>query len=132
MFFIANKKKVLIIDDNPSPQRLLHIRLKIHHNVKVIKAMDGKNGLIQANVHNPDLIILEWTLPDIQGIEVLERLRCERKTKNTSILILTGRNKPGNIEDAFNLGADAYLTKMVSLLISGKKIDEMLNSPSLH
>ncbi len=89
--------------------------------------MDGKNGLIQGNVHNPDLIILDWML-----IEALNHLRCERKTKNTPILILTERNKLGNIEDAFNLGANAYLTKAASLLVSGKKIGEMLNSPSSH
>jgi len=127
MFFIAKKKKVLIIDDDPSLQRLLHAHLGIRQNVKVIKAMDGKNGLIQGNVHNPDLIILDWML-----IEALKRLRCERKTKNPPILMLTERNKFGNIEDAFNLGANAYLTKTASLLASGKKIGEMLNSPSSH
>ncbi len=127
MFFIANKKKVLIIDNDPSLQRRLHAHLEIHQNIKVIKAMDGKNGLIQANVHNPDLIILDWML-----IETLNYLRCERKTKNTPILILTERNKLGNIEDAFNLGANAYLTKTASLLVLGKKIGEMLNSPSSH
>jgi len=132
MFFIANKKKVLIIDDDPSLQRLLHARLERHENVKIIKAMDGKSGLIQASLHNPDLIILDWMLPDIQGIEVLERLKCERKTKNTPVLMLTGCNKMGDIEDAFYLGADAYLTKTTSLQILGKKVDEMLSSSRSH
>ncbi len=132
MFFVANKKKILIIDDDPSLQRLLHVCLEMHNNVKVIKAIDGKNGLIQANIHHPDLIILDWMLPDIQGIEILECLRREKKTKNIPILMHTGRNKIGNIEDAFCLGADAYLTKATSLQALGKKVDEMLGLPGPH
>jgi len=128
MFFSDSKKTVLVIDDDPSLQRLLHVRLEMHEDVKVVKAMNGKNGLIQADAHNPDLIILDWILPDIQGIEVLERLKCKRKTKDIPILMLTGRNKVGNIEDAFDLGANAYLTKPVSLQALGEKVNEMLVS----
>jgi len=128
MFFSDSKKTVLVIDDDPSLQRLLHVRLEMHEDVKVVKAMNGKNGLIQADVHNPDLIILDWILPDIQGIEVLEHLKCKRKTKDIPILMLTGRNKVGNIEDAFDLGANAYLTKPVSLQTLGEKVNEMLVS----
>jgi len=128
MFFSDSKKTVLVIDDDPSLQRLLHVRLEMHEDVKVVKAMNGKNGLIQADAHNPDLIILDWILPDIQGIEVLERLKCKRKTKDIPILMLTGRNKVGNIEDAFDLGANAYLTKPVSLQTLGEKVNEMLVS----
>jgi len=82
MFFIANKQKMLIIGDDPSLQRLLHARREGHENVKIIKAINGKNGFIQASLHNPDLIIQDWMLSDIQGSEVFDRLKCERKTKN--------------------------------------------------
>jgi len=132
VFFSSRKKKVLIIDDDPSLQRLLHVRLKMHEDVTVIVAMDGENGLAQANAHNPDLIILDWMLPGIQGPEVLEHLKRESKLKNTPVLMLTGRNKVGNIENAFNLGADAYLTKPVSLQILGEKVSNMLNPTSLN
>lgn len=132
MFFGTSKKKVLVIDDDPSLQRLLHARLEMHEDVKVIEAMDGKSGLAQADDHNPDLIILDWMLPDIQGIEVLERLRRESSTKRTPVLMLTGKDKVGDIEDAFDLGADAYLTKPVSLQTLGDKVSAMLKPSSLN
>jgi len=132
MFFSTNKKKVLIIDDDPSLQRLLRTRLEMREKVNVIDAIDGEKGLAQAKGHNLDLIILDWILPDIQGIEILARLKQERKTQSTPVLMLTGRNQVGNIEEAFDLGADAYLTKPVSMQKLGDKVSEMLDPSSLN
>jgi len=131
MLFGTSKKRVLVIDDDPSLMRLLHIRLEMHENVEVIEATDGKSGLVQADTHKPDLIILDWMLPDIQGIEVLAQLKLGHNTKNTPILMLSGKNMVGNIEDAFDLGAEAYMTKPVSLQKLGEKVRSLLDPPNI-
>ena len=131
MLFASNKKKVLVIDDDPSLRRQLIFRLQTHENMDVIEAGSGESGLMNAEDHDPDLIILDWMLPDIQGPVVLDLLRHKHKTKFTPVLMLTGRNKFGDIEDAFGLGADAYLTKPFSLQKLGEKVRELLtpNNP---
>ena len=128
MFFDSTKKKVLVIDDDTSLQRQLRYRLEKHEGVDVLLATDGEHGLTQANKHNPHLIILDWMLPGIQGTDVLHELKLGKKTKATPVLMLTGRNKVGDIEDALDLGADAYLTKPFSLQKLGDKVSEMLNT----
>ena len=127
MLFGNNKQKVLVIDDDSSLRRQLSFRLKNHENLDVIEAEDGQTGLDQAIKLSPDLIILDWMLPDIEGPDVLDLLKLQNKTKSIPVLMLTGKNKIGNIEDAFNLGADAYLTKPFSLKSIDEKVIELLN-----
>jgi len=128
MLFGSNKQRVLIIDDDASLRRQLSFRLKKHENLDVIEADNGQIGLNQADEHNPDLIILDWMLPDIQGPEILDRLKLLGNTKNIPVLMLTSKNKIGNIEDAFELGANAYLTKPFSLQKLGEKVTSILSS----
>ena len=131
MFFTRKEKKILVIDDDLTLLKQIRARLENHEGVKVIEAIDGEQGLIEANNHTPDLIILDWILPGIQGTEVLVKLRTLQKTKHTQVLMLTGRNKIGDIEDVFELGANAYLTKPFSLKKLGEKVVEMLNSSNI-
>ena len=130
MFFKSKKQKILVIDDDVSLLKQLRFRLEKHEMVEVIEAETGKNGLRKASQSSPDLIILDWMLPDIQGIEVLGRLKKDKFTLDIPVLMLTGRNKVGNIEDAFNLGAKAYLTKPFTLEALGEKVTELLSQKS--
>ncbi len=126
MFF--NTPRVLIIDDDASLRRQIKFRLEKHEGLTVVEAKNGESGLVSADVENPDLIILDWVMPDIQGPEVLDQLKLKSNTQNIPIIMLTGKNKIGNIEDAFNLGADAYLTKPFSLQKLGEKVHQLLTS----
>jgi len=128
MLFGSNKPTVLIIDDDSSLRRQLSFRLKNRENIDVIEAENGKSGLEQATLMLPDLIILDWMLPDIQGPQVLDELKLINSTKSIPILMLTGKNKIGNIEDAFKLGAEAYLTKPFSLQKLGDKVSDLLKA----
>jgi len=128
MLFGSNKPTVLIIDDDSSLRRQLSFRLKKRENIDVIEAENGKNGLEQATLMLPDLIILDWMLPDIQGPQVLDELKLINSTKSIPILMLTAKNKIGNIEDAFKLGAEAYLTKPFSLQKLGDKVSDLLKA----
>ena len=126
MLFMSSSKKVLIIDDDRSLLRQLRVRLEKREKVEVITCDCGKQGLEQALEHDFDLIILDWMLPDIQGIDVLEALKANSVTRDIPVLMLTGRNKIGEVEDAFEQGAEGYLTKPCELQKLGDKVSDML------
>ncbi len=127
MFFNNSKSLVLVIDDDASLRRQVRFRLQKHENAEVVEAENGEQGLQQASEHSPDLIILDWMMPDIQGDEVLTRLRQDEKTRDTPVIMLTGKNKIGDIENAFDLGADLYLTKPFTLQQLSEKLHELLD-----
>lgn len=128
MFFQSKKKRVLVIDDDDSILRQVIFRLERHEKVTVLKAKSGQRGMTSAIEKNPDLIILDWMLPDIRGPAILKKLKRITHTQHIPVLMLTGKNKVGDIEDAFSLGADGYLTKPFSLQRLGEKVKQMLET----
>jgi two-component system KDP operon response regulator KdpE len=101
------KETILIIDDEIQIRRLLEITLSAR-GYKTIQAVNGKEGLIAAATHHPSLIILDLALPDIDGQELLFKLR-EWYTK--PVIILSVRNSEDEIIKALDNGANDYLTK---------------------
>lgn len=102
-----NKQVILVIDDEPQIQKLLQINLE-GHDFKVLQAATGKEGLVMAANHPPDLIILDLGLPDIPGQGVLQQLR---DWFHKPILILSVQNQEDEIVNALDHGASDYLTK---------------------
>jgi two-component system KDP operon response regulator KdpE len=102
-----NKSEILVIDDEPQIRKLLEIALE-SNDYKVLQASTGKEGLVQAATHPPELIILDLGLPDKSGHEILKELRT---WYNKSILILSVQNSEADIVAALDAGATDYLTK---------------------
>lgn len=102
-----NDNTILIIDDEIQIRRLLEISLT-SNGYRTIFASDGKEGLIAAATHHPSLIILDLGLPDIDGLELLERLR-EWFTR--PVIVLSVRSTEDDIINALDKGANDYLTK---------------------
>jgi len=98
---------ILIIDDEVQIRRLLEITLSAN-GFKISEAATGKEGLIFASQHQPELIILDLGLPDLEGFDVLKRLR---EWYDKSIIILSVRNSEEDIIRALDNGANDYLTK---------------------
>jgi two-component system KDP operon response regulator KdpE len=98
---------LLIIDDEVQIRRLLEITLSAH-GFKIVKAGDGKEGLIAAATHQPSCILLDLGLPDEDGLEVLKRLRT---FYSNPVIILTVRSSEEDVILALDLGANDYLTK---------------------
>ena len=98
---------ILIIDDEVQIRRLLEISLTAS-GYRTIFASDGKEGLTSAATHHPSLIILDLGLPDIDGLELLIKLR---EWYSKPIIILTVRNAENDIISALDKGANDYLTK---------------------
>lgn len=101
------KPEILIIDDEPQIRKLLEIALE-SNDYKVWQASTGKEGIIMAANHPPDLIILDLGLPDKNGQEILKELRT---WFNKAIIILSVQNNETDIVTALDNGATDYLTK---------------------
>lgn len=101
------KYEILIIDDEPQIRKLLEITLE-SNEYKVWQATTGKEGIIMAANHPPELILLDLGLPDKSGHEILKELRT---WYNKSIIILSVQNSESDIVTALDNGATDYLTK---------------------
>lgn len=101
------KETILIIEDEPQIRRLLAITLE-SNDYKVLQASTGKEGILLAANHSPDLILLDIGLPDVSGHEVLKELRL---WFNKSIIMLSVQNSENDIVSALDNGATDYLSK---------------------
>ena len=104
---------VLIIDDEESIIDLIKLGLK-YEGFEVVAASDGEEGIASAQRTNPIFIILDWMLPDMDGLEVCRRLRSNPTTRDIPILLLTAKDEVGSRVEGLNTGADDYLTKPFS------------------
>ena len=103
--------RILYIDDNVSNVKLVQRILDRHQKVELIPAMQGSIGLELAHQHHPALILLDLHLPDIQGEEVLKRLKADPETTDIPVIVLTGDATPGLAERLARLGTSDLLLK---------------------
>ncbi len=108
---MSSGEKILIIDDEPQIQKLLRVTLK-SQGFEVIAALSGEDGLLQATMIRPDLIVLDLGLPDITGMEVLCQIR---EWTQTPIIVLTAKDQEEAKIVALDSGADDYVTKPFSM-----------------
>ncbi|HEY0053684.1 MAG TPA: phosphate regulon transcriptional regulator PhoB [Caulobacteraceae bacterium] len=104
---------ILVVEDEDALATLLQYNLE-KEGYTVALAGDGEDGLIQASERAPDLIVLDWMLPKVSGIEVCRRLRGRPETRNTPIIMLTARSEESDRVRGLDTGADDYLTKPFS------------------
>ncbi len=102
--------RVLIVDDDPGILKLVQRALR-PKGYEVFTATTGTEGLNQVQAEVPDIIVLDKMMPDIDGFEIARRLRREPAFAHIPIVILTGASELGDKLDAFNAGADDFLTK---------------------
>ena len=101
---------VLVIDDEESIIDLIKLGLK-YEGFEVVAASTGDEGIAAAQRTNPVFIILDWMLPDMDGLEVCRLLRSNPTTREIPILLLTAKGEVVNRVEGLNTGADDYLTK---------------------
>ncbi|MFC3851611.1 response regulator transcription factor [Salinispirillum marinum] len=102
---------ILIIDDEPQIQRFLAISLR-SQGYQVVSALNGQEGLVQAAVAQPDLILLDLGLPDVDGQHILKTLRLERQTP---VIVLSVRASEHDKVEALDHGANDYVEKPFSV-----------------
>lgn len=106
-----NKAYILVVEDDLPVSNLITTTLKAHE-YRFITAQNGNNAILQASSHNPDIILLDLGLPDMDGVKVIERIR---SWSNVPIIVISARSEDRDKIDALDAGADDYLTKPFSV-----------------
>ncbi|MEE0945381.1 MAG: response regulator transcription factor [Acutalibacteraceae bacterium] len=106
-----NKLQILIVEDDSSVRNLMTTTLKAH-DYKYIVAETGEDAVRQASTYNPDIILLDLGLPDIDGVDVIKKIRT---WSNVPIIVISARSEDADKIEALDNGADDYLTKPFSV-----------------
>lgn len=119
--------KLLIVDDEVATVEMLSTYLRIS-GYEPVGAHGGGDGLVLAKVEQPDLMILDLMMPDMDGFEVCKRVRTNGDLSALPIIIVSARTDQSAIDKAMNAGANAYLTKPINLLQLSSEIKRLLDN----
>ena len=106
-----NKLLILVVEDDTSVRNLITTTLKAH-DYRYLTAPNGQSAILEASSHNPDIVLLDLGLPDMDGVAVIEKIR---SWTNTPIIVISARSEDTDKIDALDAGADDYLTKPFSV-----------------
>lgn len=106
-----NNLLILVVEDDASVRNLIGTTLKTH-GYDYITATNGENAVMQASSHNPDVVLLDLGLPDIDGVDVIGKIRT---WSEMPIIVISARTEDKDKIDALDAGADDYLTKPFSV-----------------
>jgi two-component system phosphate regulon response regulator PhoB len=119
------KAKVLIVEDDRSLADVLEYNLR-QDGYDTIVAMDGMDGLNQAKLRGPDLVVLDLMLPGVDGLEVCRRLRADPVTRPILVLMLTAKSEETDQVAGFSVGADDYVPKPFSVKVLLERVRALL------
>jgi signal transduction histidine kinase/ActR/RegA family two-component response regulator len=111
----AGRHTILYIEDNVANLRLMESVLELRPSVGLITAMRGKLGVDIARDQHPDLVLVDLHLPDMDGREVVRRLRSEPSTAGLPVVVVSADATPGRAEEILDLGVDHYVTKPIDI-----------------
>lgn len=106
-----NKALILVVEDDNSVKNLITTTLKAH-NYRYLTAPNGADAILEASSHDPDIVLLDLGLPDIDGVDVIKKIRT---WSNMPIIVISARSEDTDKIDALDAGADDYLTKPFSV-----------------
>jgi CheY-like chemotaxis protein len=117
--------KILLVEDNEMNRDMLSRRL-LRKGFEIVIAVDGEQAVIMAQSERPDLILMDMSLPVIDGWEATRRVRADKATSHIPIIALTAHAMSGDREKALNAGCDDYDTKPIELPRLLEKVDALL------
>ena len=106
-----NRPLILVVEDDTPVRNLITTTLRAH-DYRFLTAANGESAILEASSHNPDIILLDLGLPDMDGVEVIHTVR---SWSNMPILVISARSEDTDKIDALDAGADDYLTKPFSV-----------------
>jgi two-component system cell cycle response regulator DivK len=118
--------KILLVEDNEMNRDMLSRRLQ-RKGYQVILAVDGESSVKMAQTHAPDLVLMDMSLPALDGWEATRRLKSDADTQHIPVIALTSHAMSGDREKALEAGCDDYDTKPVELTRLLRKIEELLS-----
>jgi len=102
--------KILIVDDDPGVRHLCRMVLG-NEGYEVLEAQDGPTGVSRARAEKPDLVLLDWMMPEVDGLDTLRMLKMGSSTKQIPVVMITALDGLTEITVATFSGADGYVTK---------------------
>lgn len=106
-----NKTMILVVEDDRSIQNLMTTTLKAH-DYRYLTAVNGETAILEASSHNPDIILLDLGLPDMDGIDIIRKIRT---WSDVPVIVISARSEDTDKIEALDAGADDYLTKPFSV-----------------
>lgn len=110
----ASKSTILLVEDEPAQRAVLAYNLK-SEGFDVIEAEDGEEALVMAQDSLPDLVLLDWMLPHVSGLEVCRRLKSGKATRALPVIMLSARSEELDKVRGLETGADDYMVKPYSV-----------------
>jgi CheY-like chemotaxis protein len=121
--------KVLLVEDNEMNRDMLSRRLQ-RRGFEVVMALDGAEGVAKAQSENPDLILMDMSLPVLSGWDATRSLKSDPSTRAIPVIALTAHAMESDRQKAKEAGCDDYDTKPINLPVLLKKIDDLLQPRS--
>ena len=123
----TNGKTVLLVEDNED-NRIVYSTILRHFGYSVTEALNGEEGIAKARAEKPDLILMDISIPIIDGWEATRRLKAEPNTRRIPVIGLTAHAMAGDKEKVIDAGCDDYDTKPVELPRLLQKIEALLHA----
>ncbi|MCG7492272.1 phosphate regulon transcriptional regulator PhoB [Thalassobius sp. Cn5-15] len=111
----ASQPTVLVVEDEPAQREVLAYNLEAE-GFRVVKAENGEEALMSVAEESPDIIVLDWMMPSVSGIEVCRQLKTRNETRNIPIIMLSARSEEVDKVRGLETGADDYVVKPYSLV----------------
>ena len=119
-----NKTLILVVEDDRPIRNLIVTTLKTH-DYKYLAAENGSSAILEASSHNPDIVLLDLGLPDMEGVEVIKKIRT---WSNMPIIVISARSEDTDKIEALDAGADDYITKPFSLMVLRARVSVQLRN----
>jgi len=117
--------RILVVDDSPTIRELTKIFLKDLEFTNVEEAADGSNALEKLKSEVFDLVITDWNMPKLSGLELLKAIRADDKMRKIPVLMVTSVDEKDNVIQAVQAGINDYILKPISAEVLKSKIDKI-------
>ncbi|MBP0482071.1 phosphate regulon transcriptional regulator PhoB [Sagittula salina] len=111
----ADQPTILVVEDEPAQREVLGYNLEAE-GFRVARAANGEEALLMVEEENPDIIVLDWMLPNVSGIEVCRQLKTRPETRNLPVIMLSARSEEVDRVRGLETGADDYVVKPYSVI----------------
>ncbi len=118
--------KVLIVDDSPLIRQMLHKMLSVYRYLALDEAADGEAALTKLTSSSFDLVLLDWNMPKMSGLDLLKKIRADEKLRDTYVVMITARSKKDSVIAAIKAGANEYMIKPFSAEAVAVKLKRVL------
>lgn len=123
---MKRKPSILVVDDHAGTCELVRKELEAKHGYRVLTAEDGPTALALAAEHLPDLVLLDWMMPGMEGPSVLAELKRREETAHIPVFMMTTKGELGSVEKAIYAGAAGYFPKPFDVAKLGEEVTAFL------